>query len=138
MQSRRVKLYATKKNIELLGFQREAVQLRTELERLSQRIEQVRQLQEGYHQQMAMPEMTGPEYMTILDIYHRLSERRRFDESRFEVLDAERARLTGIMVQKKREIEKLDDKVKVLRVQEREEKEEKAMKSMPAPRPRGH
>jgi hypothetical protein len=138
MQSRRVKLYATKKNIELLGFQREAVQLRTELERLSQRIEQVRQLQEGYHQQMAMPEMTGTEYMTILDIYHRLSERRRFDESRFEVLDAERARLTGIMVQKKREIEKLDDKVKVLRVQEREEKEEKAMKSMPAPRPRGH
>ena len=138
MQSRRVKLYATKKNIELLGFQREAVQLRTELERLSQRIEQVRQLLDGYHQQMAMPEMTGTEYMTILDIYHRLSERRRFDESRFEVLDAERARLTGIMVQKKREIEKLDDKVKVLRVQEREEKEEKAMKSMPAPRPRGH
>ena len=138
MQSRRVKLYSTKKNIELLGFQREAVQLRTELERLSQRIEQVRQLQEGYHQQMSMPEMTGTEYITILDIYHRLSERRRFDESRFEVLDAERARLTGIMVQKKREIEKLDDKVKVLRVQEREEKEEKAMKSMPAPRPRGH
>lgn len=138
MQSRRVKLYATKKNIELMGFQREALQLRTELERLSQRIEQVRQLLEGYHQQMAMPEMTGTEYMTILDIYHRLSERRRFDESRFEVLDAERARLTGIMVQKKREIEKLDDKVKVLQVQEMEEKEEKAMKSMPAPRPRGH
>ena len=138
MQSRRVKLYATKKNIELMGYQREALQLRTELDRLSQRIEQVRQLLDGYHQQMAMPEMTGTEYMTILDIYHRLSERRRFDESRFEVLDAERARLTGIMVQKKREIEKLDDKVKVLRVQEREEKEEKAMKSMPAPRPRGH
>lgn len=138
MQSRRVKLYATKKNIELMGFQREALQLRTELERLSQRIEQVRQLLEGYHQQMAMPEMTGTEYMTILDIYHRLSERRRFDELRFEVLDAERARLTGIMVQKKREIEKLDDKVKVLQVQEMEEKEEKAMKSMPAPRPRGH
>jgi|APCry1669190591_1035303.scaffolds.fasta_scaffold34321_1 uncharacterized coiled-coil DUF342 family protein len=138
MQSRRVKLYATKKNIELMGYQREALQLRTELDRLSQRIEQVRQLLDGYHQQMAMPEMTGTEYMTILDIYHRLSERRRFDESRFEVLDAERARLTGIMVQKKREIEKLDDKVKVLRIQEIEEKEEKAMKSMPAPRPRGH
>jgi hypothetical protein len=138
MQSRRVKLYATKKNIELMGYKREALQLRTELDRLSQRIEQVRQLLDGYHQQMAMPEMTGTEYMTILDIYHRLSERRRFDESRFEVLDAERARLTGIMVQKKREIEKLDDKVKVLRIQEIEEKEEKAMKSMPAPRPRGH
>ena len=138
MQSRRVKLYATKKNIELMGYQREALQLRTELDRLSQRIEQVRQLLDGYHQQMAMPEMTGTEYMTILDIYHRLSERRRFDESRFEVLDAERARLTGMMVQKKREIEKLDDKVKVLRIQEIEEKEEKAMKSMPAPRPRGH
>ena len=138
MQSRRVKLYATKKNIELMGYQREALQLRTELDRLSQRIEQVRQLLDGYHQQMAMPEMTGTEYMTILDIYHRLSERRRFDESRFEVLDAERARLTGIMVQKKREIEKLDDTVKVLRIQEIEEKEEKAMKSMPAPRPRGH
>jgi uncharacterized coiled-coil DUF342 family protein len=138
MQSRRVKLYATKKNIELMGYQREALQLRTELDRLSQRIEQVRQLLDGYHQQMAMPEMTGTEYMTILDIYHRLSERRRFDESRFEVLDAERARLTGIMVQKKREIEKLDDKVKILRIQEIEEKEEKAMKSMPAPRPRGH
>ena len=138
MQSRRVKLYATKKYIELMGYQREAFQLRTELDRLSQRIEQVRQLLDGYHQQMAMPEMTGTEYMTILDIYHRLSERRRFDESRFEVLDAERARLTGIMVQKKREIEKLDDKVKVLRIQEIEEKEEKAMKSMPAPRPRGH
>jgi uncharacterized coiled-coil DUF342 family protein len=138
MQSRRVKLYATKKNIELMGYKREALQLRTELDRLSQRIEQVRQLLDGYHQQMAMPEMTGTEYMTILDIYHRLSERRRFDESRFEVLDAERARLTGIMVQKKHEIEKLDDKVKVLRIQEIEEKEEKAMKSMPAPRPRGH
>ena len=138
MQSRRVKLYATKKNIELMGFQREALQLRTELDRLSQRIEQVRQLQEGYHQQMAMPEMTGTEYMTIIDIYHRLAERRRFDESRFEVLDAERARLAGIMVQKKREIEKLEDKVKVLRIQEIEEKEEKAMKPMPAPRPRGH
>jgi uncharacterized coiled-coil DUF342 family protein len=138
MQSRRVKLYATKKNIELMGYKREALQLRTELDRLSQRIEQVRQLLDGYHQQMAMPEMTGTEYMTILDIYHRLSERRRFDESRFEVLDAERARLTGIMVQKKHEIEKLDDKVKVLRIQEIEEKEEKAMKSMPAPRPRGY
>jgi hypothetical protein len=136
MQSRRVKLYATKKNIELLGYQREAMQLRTELDRLSQRIEQVRQLLEGYHQQMAMPEMTGTEYMTIVDIYHRLSERRRFDESRFEVLDAERARLTGIMIQKKREVEKLEDKAKVLRIQEIEEKEEKAQKTLPAPRPR--
>lgn len=116
MQSRRVKLYATKKNIELLGYQREAMQLRTELDRLSQRIEQVRQLLDGYHQQMAMPDMTGTEYMTIVDIYHRLSERRRFDESRFEVLDAERARLAGIMVQKKREVEKLEDKAKVLRI----------------------
>ena len=136
MQSRRVKLYATKKNIELLGYQREAMQLRTELDRLSQRIEQVRQLLEGYHQQMAMPEMTGTEYMTIVDIYHRLSERRRFDESRFEVLDAERARLTGIMIQKKREVEKLEDKAKVLRIQEIEEKDEKAQKILPAPRPR--
>jgi predicted nucleic acid-binding Zn-ribbon protein len=138
MQSRRVKLYATKKNIELLGYQREAMQLRTELDRLSQRIEQVRQLLDGYHQQMAMPEMTGTEYMTIVDIYHRLSERRRFDESRFEVLDAERARLAGIMVQKKREVEKLEDKAKVLRIQEIEEKEEKAEKTLPAPRPRSH
>ena len=138
MQSRRVKLYATKKNIELLGYQREAMQLRTELDRLSQRIEQVRQLLDGYHQQMAMPEMTGTEYMTIVDIYHRLSERRRFDESRFEVLDAERARLAGIMVQKKREVEKLEDKAKVLRIQEIEEKEEKAQKTLPAPRPRTH
>ena len=136
MQSRRVKLYATKKNIELLGYQREAMQLRTELDRLSQRIEQVRQLLEGYHQQMAMPEMTGTEYMTIVDIYHRLSERRRFDESRFEVLDAERARLTCIMIQKKREVEKLEDKAKVLRIQEIEEKDEKAQKILPAPRPR--
>ena len=138
MQSRRVKLYATKKNIELLGYQREAMQLRTELDRLSQRIEQVRQLLDGYHQQMAMPEMTGTEYMTIVDIYHRLSERRRFDESRFEVLYAERARLAGIMVQKKREVEKLEDKAKVLRIQEIEEKEEKAEKTLPAPRPRSH
>ena len=138
MQSRRVKLYATKKNIELLGYQREAMQLRTELDRLSQRIEQVRQLLDGYHQQMAMPDMTGTEYMTIVDIYHRLSERRRFDESRFEVLDAERARLAGIMVQKKREVEKLEDKAKVLRIQEIEEKEEKAQKTLPAPRPRSH
>jgi predicted nucleic acid-binding Zn-ribbon protein len=138
MQSRRVKLYATKKNIELLGYQREAMQLRTELDRLSQRIEQVRQLLDGYHQQMAMPDMTGTEYMTIVDIYHRLSERRRFDESRFEVLDAERARLAGIMVQKKREVEKLEDKAKVLRIQEIEEKEEKAQKTLPAPRPRTH
>ncbi len=136
MQSRRVKLYATKKNIELMGFQREAMQLRSELDRISQRIEQVRQLLDGYHQQMALPDMTGTEYMTILDIYHRLSERRRFDESRFEVLDAERVRLSGIIVQKKREIEKLEDKVKVLRVQEIEEKEEKAQKTLPAPRPR--
>ena len=138
MQSRRVKLYATKKNIELLGYQREAMQLLTELDRLSQRIEQVRQLLDGYHQQMAMPEMTGTEYMTIVDIYHRLSERRRFDESRFEVLDAERARLAGIMVQKKREVEKLEDKAKVLRIQEIEEKEEKAEKTLPSPRPRSH
>ena len=138
MQSRRVKLYATKKNIELLGYQREAMQLRIELDRLSQRIEQVRQLLDGYHQQMAMPDMTGTEYMTIVDIYHRLSERRRFDESRFEVLDAERARLAGIMVQKKREVEKLEDKAKVLRIQEIEEKEEKAQKTLPAPRPRTH
>ena len=138
MQSRRVKLYATKKNIELLGYQREAMQLRTELDRLSQRIEQVRQLLDGYNQQMAMPDMTGTEYMTIVDIYHRLSERRRFDESRFEVLDAERARLAGIMVQKKREVEKLEDKAKVLRIQEIEEKEEKAQKTLPAPRPRTH
>jgi hypothetical protein len=136
MNSRRVKLYSIKKNIELLGYRREADQLKSELDRLSKRIEQVTELETGYKQQLAMPEMSATEYMTIIDIFHRLSERRRLDQARFDMLETERARLTGIVIGKKREVEKLEDQAKSLAIQEREEKQEKADKMMPAPRPR--
>ncbi len=136
MNSRRVKLYSIKKNIELLGFRREADQLKSELDRLNKRIEQVAELEAGYKQQLAMPEMSATEYMTIIDIFHRLSERRRLDQARYDMLETERARLTGIVISKKREVEKLEDQAKTMAMQEREEKQEMADKMMPAPRPR--
>ena len=136
MNSRRVKLYSIKKNIELLGFRREADQLKSELDRLNKRIEQVAELETGYKQQLAMPEMSATEYMTIIDIFHRLSERRRLDQARYDMLETERARLTGIVISKKREVEKLEDQAKALAIQEREEKQEMADRMMPAPRPR--
>ncbi len=136
MNSRRVKLYSIKKNIELLGFRREADQLKSELDRLNKRIEQVAELETGYKQQLAMPEMSATEYMTIIDIFHRLSERRRLDQARYDMLETERARLTGIVISKKREVEKLEDQAKAMAIQEREEKQEMADKMMPAPRPR--
>ena len=136
MNSRRVKLYSIKKNIELLGYRREADQLKSELDRLNKRIEQVAELEAGYKQQLAMPEMSATEYMTIIDIFHRLSERRRLDQSRYDMLETERSRLTGIVISKKREVEKLEDQAKAMAVQEREEKQELADRMMPAPRPR--
>ena len=136
MNSRRVKLYSIKKNIELLGFRREADQLKSELDRLNKRIEQVAELEAGYKQQLAMPEMSATEYMTIIDIFHRLSERRRLDQSRYDMLETERSRLTGIVISKKREVEKLEDQAKSMAIQEREEKQEIADRMMPAPRPR--
>ena len=136
MNSRRVKLYSIKKNIELLGYRREADQLKSELDRLSKRIEQVAELESGYKQQLAMPEMSATEYMTIIDIFHRLSERRRLDQARYDMLETERSRLTGIVISKKREVEKLEDQAKTMAIQEREEKQERADKMMPAPRPR--
>ena len=136
MNSRRVKLYSIKKNIELLGYRREADQLKSELDRLNKRIEQVAELEAGYKQQLAMPEMSATEYMTIIDIFHRLSERRRLDQDRYDMLETERSRLTGIVISKKREVEKLEDQAKAMAVQEREEKQELADRMMPAPRPR--
>jgi predicted ribonuclease YlaK len=136
MNSRRVKLYSIKKNIELLGYRREADQLKSELDRLNKRIEQVAELEAGYKQQLAMPEMSATEYMTIIDIFHRLSERRRLDQARYDMLETERSRLTGIVISKKREVEKLEDQAKAMAVQEREEKQELADRMMPAPRPR--
>ena len=136
MNSRRVKLYSIKKNIELLGFRREADQLTSELDRLNKRIEQVAELEAGYKQQLAMPEMSATEYMTIIDIFHRLSERRRLDQARYDMLETERSRLTGIVISKKREVEKLEDQAKSMAIQEREEKQEIADRMMPAPRPR--
>ncbi|MCX7317656.1 MAG: hypothetical protein NTZ22_12735 [Hyphomicrobiales bacterium] len=136
MNSRRVKLYSIKKNIELLGFRREADQLKSELDRLNKRIEQVAELEAGYKQQLAMPEMSATEYMTIIDIFHRLSERRRLDQARYDMLETERSRLTGIVISKKREVEKLEDQAKSMAIQEREEKQEIADRMMPAPRPR--
>jgi hypothetical protein len=134
MNSRRVKLYSIKKNIELLGFRREADQLKSELDRLNKRIEQVAELEAGYKQQLAMPEMSATEYMTIIDIFHRLSERRRLDQARYDMLETERSRLTGIVISKKREVEKLEDQAKSMAIQEREEKQEIADRMMPAPR----
>lgn len=136
MNSRRVKLYSIKKNIELLGFRREADQLKSELDRLNKRIEQVAELEAGYKLQLAMPEMSATEYMTIIDIFHRLSERRRLDQARYDMLETERSRLTGIVISKKREVEKLEDQAKSMAIQEREEKQEIADRMMPAPRPR--
>ena len=136
MNSRRVKLYSIKKNIELLGFRREADQLKSELDRLNKRIEQVAELEAGYKQQLAMPEMSATEYMTIIDIFHRLSERRRLDQARYDMLETERSRLTGIVISKKREVEKLEDQAKSMAIQDREEKQEIADRMMPAPRPR--
>ena len=136
MNSRHVKLYSIKKNIELLGFRREADQLKSELDRLNKRIEQVAELEAGYKQQLAMPEMSATEYMTIIDIFHRLSERRRLDQARYDMLETERSRLTGIVISKKREVEKLEDQAKSMAIQEREEKQEIADRMMPAPRPR--
>ena len=136
MNSRRVKLYSIKKNIELLGYRREADQLKSELDRLNKRIEQVAELEAGYKQQLAMPDMSATVYMTIIDIFHRLSERRRLDQARYDMLETERSRLTGIVISKKREVEKLEDQAKAMAVQEREEKQELADRMMPAPRPR--
>jgi hypothetical protein len=136
MHSRRVKLYSIKKNIELLGYRREADQLKNELDRLQKRIEQVAELEDGYKLQLSMPDMSATEYMTIIDIFHRLSERRRLDQARYDMLETERARLAGIVISKKREVEKLEDQAKSLAIQEREEKQELADKMMPAPRAR--
>ena len=120
----------------MLGYRREADQLKSELDRLNKRIEQVAELEAGYKQQLAMPEMSATEYMTIIDIFHRLSERRRLDQARYDMLETERSRLTGIVISKKREVEKLEDQAKTMAIQEREEKQEIADRMMPAPRPR--
>jgi archaellum component FlaC len=130
-RARVYELMALKQTIELNAYRREAARLHEEIERLDKRREQIVDLDQGYREQLATPGLTANEYRDITQIIARLSERTAVDLARREILEIERERVSIILAERKRKIERLEEKAKMVKIQERQVLEERALMLMP-------
>lgn len=133
-RARKFELIALKHTIALQAYRREASRLFEEIARLDTRIAQITELDLGYREQLAEPNMLITEYRDVLQIITRLHERREIDVARNEILGAERKRLTAILAEKKQQIEKLQESAVLIRREERAEREQRAEALVPARR----
>lgn len=133
-RARKFELIALKHTIALQAYRREASRLFEEIARLDTRIAQITELDLGYREQLAEPNMLITEYRDVLQIITRLHERREIDVARNEILGAERKRLTAILAEKKQQIEKLQESAVLIRREERAEREQLAEALVPARR----
>ena len=133
-RARKFELIALKHTIALQAYRREATRLYEEIARLDARIAQISELDLGYRDQLAEPNLHIMEYRDVLQIISRLNERRAIDVARNEILGAERKRLTTILAQKKQQIEKLEETATMIRKEELAEREQRAEALVPARR----
>jgi hypothetical protein len=133
-RARTYQLIATKHQIALNGYRREAGKLLDELKRLDERITQIGELSSSYREHLALPALKSTEARDVLHIMGQLHQRRELDQARGDILRVERNRLSAILAEKKRQIERLEDAAKDVRKQERLEREERQELLMPARR----
>ena len=133
-RARKFELIALKHTIALQAYRREASRLFEEIARLDARIAQIRELDLGYREQLAVPNLHVTEYRDVLQIISRLNERREIDVTRNELLGVERNRLITVLAEKKRQIEKLEESAVQVRKEERREREDRAAALVPARR----
>ncbi len=130
-RARVYELMALKQTIELNAYRREAARLHEEIDRLDKRREQIVELDHGYREQLAVPEITVNEYRDITQIIARLHERTTVDLARREILETERERVAKILAERMRKIERLEEEAKMVKIQERQILEERALLLMP-------
>ncbi len=133
-RSRIMQLMALKKTIALQVHRREAARLFEEIARLEARIVQISDLDRGYREQLALPEMHVTEYRDVLQIIGKLQERGDIDKARSEILNVERVRLRALLAEKKRHIDKLEETAKIAKNEERIAREERLARLAPARR----
>ena len=132
--SKLVRLVALKRRVALQSFRNEASRLIAEITRLDQRIAQVNSLAGGYRDHLEQPDLTAGELFSITAITARLSERQTIDQARREMLEVERVRVANLLVEKRREIDKLEDETKRLLRHEANERYETQQSLLPARR----
>ena len=130
-RARIFQLMALKQTIELNAYKREAARLHEEIDRLEKRRVQIADLDQGYRDHLAMPGLTPVEYRDITQIIARLSERKSVDAARHEILLTERDRVARILAEKKRQIERLEEEARNVKIQERHAIEERNLMLMP-------
>ena len=133
-RARKFDLIALKHTIALQAYRREASRLFEEIARLDARIAQIIELDLGYREQLAIPDLHMTEYRDVLQIMNRLQQRREIDVTRNEILSVERNRLIKVLAEKKRQIEKLEESAVEVRKEERREREDRAAALVPARR----
>lgn len=133
-RARTMQLIALKQMIALQAYRREANRLFEEITRLDTRIAQIADLDRGYREQLKVPDMHITEYRDVLQIIGRLKERSDIDKARNEILDVERVRLRGILAEKKRHIERLEESAKQFEYEERQARDERLARLAPTRR----
>ena len=131
IRPRALAIVALKRKIALNEIKREAFRLAEEIERLDTRLTQVADLQSAYKDHLALPGLSPTELRSTVQILNRLNERRDVDGARREILETERVRLAGMLAEKKRQIDKLEEEEQAARRAERAEKEARREALMP-------
>lgn len=131
IRPRALAIVALKRKIALNEIKREASRLAEEIDRLDTRLAQVADLQSAYKEHLALPGMSPTELRSTVQILNRLSERRDVDGARREILETERVRLAGMLAERKRQIDKLEEEELAARRAERAEKEARREALMP-------
>ena len=131
IRPRALAIVALKRKIALNEIKREAFRLAEEIERLDTRLTQVADLQSAYKGHLALPGLSPTELRSTVQILTRLNERRDVDGARREILETERVRLAGMLAEKKRQIDKLEEEEQAARRAERAEKEARREALMP-------
>ena len=133
-RDRTYQLIATKHQIKLNAFRREAAKLMDELKRLDERLGQIEGLWTGYREHLTVPDLKATEARDVLHIMGQLHQRREIDKARGDILRNERNRLYAILAEKKRQIERLEEAAQDWRKQDRLEREERQAALIPARR----
>jgi hypothetical protein len=133
-RSRILTLVGLKATIAQQAVRREAQKLAAELSRLDALLSQIGNLEQNYKDHLKLPSLRPTEYRDTVSILSRLQNRRSLDTSRIEMLLIERDRLSAILAEKKRHIDRLADEAKSALRQEREERDRIQEALLPARR----
>ena len=134
IRPRALQIVALKRKIVLNEVKREAARLAEEIDRLEKRLGQVEELSQSYRVHLGVPGLSPTELRSTLQILIRLNERKDIDGARREILETERVRLAGLLAEKKRQIDLIEDQERAARMTERLEKETRREALLPARR----